>query len=86
MSAQERPEVLVKDMGDGKGSKLIICRYIPYVITPSDEFGHILAILVEHQNEYNIQASVCPLGIVESLDSGIKYILTKNKNYLIEVA
>jgi hypothetical protein len=80
MSLQLVPNVLVKDFTDGK-SKLIICKHIPYVMTPSEkDAGHVVSIF-----NY-INGTLCHLGRVETFASGIRYIQTLNKDHLLEVS
>lgn len=75
------PFTMIEDWNDGRGSKLVICKSIPYIITPSPtEAGHIVSIPDFVTNQ------LCTLGVVETFEKGVQFAQTLNKDHLLAAA
>jgi hypothetical protein len=80
MSLTLVPFTTINDYPDGNGSKLVITKSIPYIITPHKEYGHIVCL-----PDY-VSGEAVVIGVAETFDKGVKYTQTLNKDHLLEVA
>jgi hypothetical protein len=75
-------EVMVRELGDGTGGKLIIFNCIAYIVLPSPELGPECLIALPSLGN----GGAIPLGVAESYDKALEYVQTLDKDYLLEVA
>ena len=74
MSLHLVPDLQITEMPEGK---YVIRKYIPYLITPHPDAGHIISIVVN-------DCHACPLVRVETIALGLKYLKSFNPEYILE--
>jgi hypothetical protein len=71
--------LIVKDLEDKDKSKLVLSRYVAYIVTPRKDKQIIL--IKNYLDEF-----IVPIGVAKDLESALRYIETLNTDCLEQVA